>query len=113
MRKLKVYAVVLGIGAILGIAVAETWRRKMLHDSYTNYLPPPLEEEVAPAPGARPGGRVRGVAKGAWRPVAASARTQVIRIRRIRLGAPPPTVEAPVAPEAQPEASVLPVDEQP
>jgi hypothetical protein len=113
MRKLKVYGVVLGIGAVLGIAVAEMWRRTMLHDSYANYLPPPPEQAVTPAPEAHPGGRLRGAAKGAWQPMAASARTQVIRIRRIRLGAPPPTVEAPVAPEAQPEASVLPVDEQP
>jgi hypothetical protein len=111
MRKLKVYGVVLGIGAVLGIAVAEMWRRTMLHDSYANYLPPPLEE-VARAPEARPGGRVRGVARGAWQPMAASARTQVIRIRRIRLGAPPPTVEAPAAPEAQADTSVPATDEQ-
>jgi hypothetical protein len=112
MRKLKLYAVILGIGAILGIALAETWRRKMLHDSYTNYLPPPPEEEVAPAPDARPGGRVRGVAKGVWRPVAASARADVIRVRRIRAGAPRPVAEARGGPEAQADTSGPAADEQ-
>jgi hypothetical protein len=114
MRRLKVYAVVMGIGAVLGIAVAEMWRRRMLHDSYTNYLPPPLhEDEEAPAPEAPSGGRVRGAATRVWRPVAASTRTEVIRIRRIRAGAPRPAADAPGPSEPESGASVPPVDEQP
>jgi hypothetical protein len=35
MDKLKLYAVVMGIGAVIGITVAEIWRRKMRHDRVT------------------------------------------------------------------------------
>ena len=90
MGKLKRYAVVLGIGAVLGITIAETWRRKVLHDSYANYLPPPpAEREGATADGPSPAS-VRGAAKRLWFPVAASAREELMRIRRIRAGAPRP-----------------------
>jgi hypothetical protein len=115
MRKLKVYAVFLGIGAVLGIALAETWRRRVLHDSYANYLPPPLpHDESAPAPEPASAGRVRGAASRVWRPVAASARVDVIRVRRIRAHAPRPTADGPAGSAAdRPDASVPPVDEQP
>jgi hypothetical protein len=106
MRKLKVYAVILGIGAVLGIAIAETWRRRMLHDSYANYLPPQLPRgDSAPAPEPRSSGRVRGAASRVWRPVAASARVDVIRVRRIRAGAPRPRAHPSVPPETAAEAS--------
>ena len=47
MDKLKLYVVVMGIGAVLGVTVAEIWRRRMRDDSYLNYLPPPRDREGA------------------------------------------------------------------
>jgi hypothetical protein len=97
--------VVLGIGAALGIWAAEMWRRRMLHDSYANYLPPPRESETPEASGGRPAGRVRGAVHRVWTPVAASARRDVIHVRRMRAGAPAPGPEpapSPVEPVVSP-----------
>ena len=103
MSKLKMYAVIMGVGAAIGITVAEMWRRKVRDDSYLNYLPPPRESELGPADGDRSGGRMRGAANRLWMPLAASARKDLTRRRRIRAGAPRPGAGAPASPEAQPD----------
>jgi hypothetical protein len=108
MDKLKLYAVVMGIGAVLGVTVAEIWRRRMRDDSYLNYLPPPRDREGAATDSDRSGGRMRGAANRVWSPVAASARSDWARLRRIRAGAPRPGIGAPAPPEEQPDAAVPP-----
>jgi hypothetical protein len=100
MDKLKLYAVVMGIGAVIGITVAEIWRRKMRHDSYLNYLPPPRDRDGAPTDSDRSGGRMREVANRVWSPVAASAKSDWARLRRIRAGAPRPSIGAPAPPRS-------------
>ena len=104
MSKLKLYAVMIGVGAAIGITVAEMWRRKVRDDSYLNYLPPPRESELAPADGDRSGGRMRGAANRLLTPLAASANRDFTRLRRFRAGAPSPSAGAPVQAEAQPDA---------
>jgi len=108
MDKLKRYVIVLAIGAALGIAGAEMWRRKVLHDSYVNYLPPPLEGEdgngTAATDGAAAAGHVRSAANRLWSPVSASARLDMSRVRRIRAHAPRPTGSQPGAVEPEVEA---------
>ena len=84
MDKLKLYTVVMGIGAAIGITVAEIWRRKMRHDSYLNYLPPPRDRDGASTDSDPSGGRMRQVANRVWSPVAASAKSDWARLRRIR-----------------------------
>jgi hypothetical protein len=106
MGKLKRFAIVLAIGAALGIAGAEVWRRTVLHDSYVNYLPPPLESEdgngTAGADGAPATGHVRRAANRLWSPVSASARLDLSRVRRIRAHAPrPASVPEPVPVETE------------
>jgi hypothetical protein len=108
MDKLKLYAVVMGIGAVLGVTVAEIWRRRMRDDSYLNYLPPPRDREGAATDSDRSGGRMRVAANRVWSPVAASARSDWARLRRIRAGAPRPGIGAPAPPEEQPDAAVPP-----
>jgi hypothetical protein len=104
MNKLKLYAVIMGIGAAIGITVAEMWRRKVRDDSYLNYLPPPRESELGPADGDRSGGRMRGAANRLWMPLASSAKRDLTRLRRIRAGAPKPSAGAPAPADAQPDA---------
>jgi hypothetical protein len=110
MGKLKPYAVTLCVGAAAGVTIAETWRRKVHHDSYLNYLPPPVRDgETAIADEARSGGRLRGAADRLWLPVAASAKKDWMRTRRVRAGAPRPRAgDAPpaeVPPDAAPPAT--------
>jgi hypothetical protein len=107
MSKLKLYAVIMGVGAAIGITVAEMWRRKVRHDSYLNYLPPPRESESEPTVGGRSGGRMRGAANRMWMPVATSAKRDLTRLRRIRVGAPRPCGGAPAPAEPQPDAVPL------
>jgi hypothetical protein len=104
MSKLKLYAAIMGVGAAIGITVAEMWRRNVRHDSYLNYLPPPREGESELAVGGRSGGRMRGAANRLWMPVATSAKRDLTRFRRIRVGAPRPNAGAPAPAEAQPDA---------
>jgi hypothetical protein len=104
MSRLKLYAVILGVGAAIGITVAEMWRRKVRHDSYLNYLPQPRESESEPADGDRLGGRMRGAANRLWMPVATSAKRDLTHLRRIRVGAPRPCAGAPAPAEVQPDA---------
>jgi hypothetical protein len=104
-KKLKLYAVLMAYGAVLGITVAEIWRRKVHHDSYLNYLPPPSEREASPADNARSDGRMRGAANRLWSPVTASANEHLTRLRRVRTGAPRPTAGASVQTEEEPPAS--------
>jgi hypothetical protein len=104
-KKLKLYAALMGYGAVLGITVAEIWRRKVHHDSYLNYLPPPREREAPPADKERSDGRMRGAANRLWSPVTASANEQLTRLRRIRTGAPRSTAGAPVPPEEPPASA--------
>jgi hypothetical protein len=125
MGKLKFYAVVMGIGAVLGITVAEIWRRKVRHDSYLSYLPPPGDRDATPTPDHHARGRMRQAANRVWSPVADSATTDWARVRRrlrtgpfgTRIGAPVPRGDqrelghvarqhnpAPEVPEPGPEA---------
>ena len=109
MDKLKLYAVVMGIGAVIGITAAEIWRRKMRHDSYLNYLPPPRDRDGSSTDSDRSGGRMCKVANRLLSPVAASAKSDWAGLRRIRAGAPRPSIGAPAAPEEQPDAPMPPV----
>jgi hypothetical protein len=104
MNKLKLYAAIMGIGAAIGITVAEMWRRKVRDDSYLNYLPSPREGEFGSADGDRSGGRVREAANRLWMPLASSAKRDLTRVRRIRAGAPKPSAGAPAPAEEQPDA---------
>lgn len=107
MDKLKPYAVVMGIGAVIGIMVAEIWRRKMRDDSYLNYLPPP--RDGASADKDRSGGRVRAAANRVWSPLAASAKRDWTRLQqRVSPWTPRPSISAPAPPENQPDAPVPP-----
>lgn len=97
MDKLKLYAVLMGIGAVLGITVAEIWRRKVRNDSYLNYLPPPVDRDATPTPKHPAGGRMREAANRVWSPIAASANADLARARRrIRTGPFGPSIGAPV-----------------
>jgi hypothetical protein len=92
-NNLTVYAIVLGAGVIVGITLAEGWRRAALHDSYTNYLPDAGEGEDA-APDMTPAsGPTHRAAGRLWSPIAASAKRDLARLRRRRTGAPKPTSE--------------------
>jgi hypothetical protein len=108
MNRLKLYAVVMGIGAVIGITVAEIWRRKVRDDSYLNYLPPP--RDGAPTDRDHSSGRVRAAANRVWSPLASSAKSDWARLQqRISPWAPRPSIRAPAPPEKQPDAPGLPV----
>jgi len=104
-NKLKLYATLMGVGAVMGITVAELWRRNVHHDSYLDYLPPTLESKGPPADGERSGGRMHGATSRLWSPVAASANEQVTRLRRIRSGAARPAAGTPVPPGEPPNTT--------
>jgi hypothetical protein len=104
MSKLKLYAVIMGVGAAIGIIVAEIWRHKVRDDSYLNYPPPPRGSELGAADGDRSGGWMRGAANRLWMPLAASAKRDLARLRRSRAGAPRPSVGARAPAKAQPDA---------
>src|SRR5215207_3661433 len=98
-KTLKQYAFLMGLGAVIAITLAEMWRRRVHDDSYMNYLPPIPEASNREASDASSGGRVRGASGRLWSPVAASARADLARLRRVRAGAPPPGA-SPSAPPA-------------
>jgi hypothetical protein len=100
---LKAYALMMGLGAVIGITIAEGWRRAVHHDSYADYLPPVAEREAESAETNRPEGRMRAAANRLWSPVAATAGRDLTRLRRVRAGAPKPTVDA-TAPPTQRDA---------
>jgi hypothetical protein len=102
MGEVKLYAILVGVGAAAGIALAEVWRRKVHHDSYLNYLPPVPEREIASENGAPPTGRVRAAVNRVWLPVAESARRERFQMRRIRVGAPKPQAASPDRPVDSP-----------
>jgi hypothetical protein len=98
----KRYAILMCIGAAIGITLAEMWRRMVYHDSYANYLPPapPLESTpIATEP--PPEGRVRRGAMRLVSPLAASARADLARVRRVRVGAPAPRAALRDGPDAE------------
>jgi hypothetical protein len=109
MDTLKRYAVVMGIGAALGITVAEIWRRKMRNDSYLNYLPPPRDDDAQTDSDRPGGGRVRAAANRVWSALAGSAKSDWARLQqRVSPWAPRPSISAPAPPENQPDAPVPP-----
>jgi hypothetical protein len=93
LDNLKMFLFVLGLGALIGVAIAEGWRRAVHHDSYANYLPAGGEsEDVVPSDADHANGRVRGAANRLWSPVAASAKRDWARLRRVPAK---PTASAP------------------
>lgn len=89
-KGLKRDLTLVGIGAVLGVVVAETWRRKLCGDSYLDLLPPIEDRAASPVEGEGSKGRIRGAADRLWSPVSASAQRDLAHLRRIRAGAPPP-----------------------
>lgn len=92
---LKAYAIVMGAGVLIGITIAEGWRRAALHDSYANYLPPDTEGGDQARDVTPPRGPARRAVNRLWSPVEASARRDLARLQRRRSGAPSPSSTRP------------------
>jgi hypothetical protein len=81
---------------VIGVTLAESWRRAVYHDSYANYLPNTADGDDVSADAEESGGPARRAANRLWAPVAASAKRDWSRLQRMRAGAPRPSAGAPV-----------------
>jgi hypothetical protein len=70
-------------GVLIGITIAEGWRRAALHDSYANYLPAAATDGDM-APDETPPRTARRAVNRLWSPIAASAKRDLARLRHSR-----------------------------